>query len=150
MMALFTDEKIITKTNDKQIVLTNHRIWKEENETGKSSYQSIMLQHITSVENTSRGYIALLVLAGILVLFSLNSLKENDWKMALVAVLIALAMIFIYFYTKYSLMIVSSPSTKMKIRINRMRNQDVLNFIYKIEYAISRKSINSRHNEPGI
>ena len=41
MRTLFENEKVITEANDKSVVLTNKRIWKENSGGGKSFYQSI-------------------------------------------------------------------------------------------------------------
>lgn len=52
MITLFPDEKIILKSDNNQVILTSHRICYEYKEWSRAYNQSIMLEYITSCENT--------------------------------------------------------------------------------------------------
>src|SRR5258708_1905356 len=71
MQPLFSDEQIITKSDSDIVVLTSHRIFKEEKDFGASYNQSIMLEHITSCENKYVTQMWLLILGILLTLVTI-------------------------------------------------------------------------------
>ena len=137
MRALFNDEKIITEANDKSVVLTNKRIWKEDSSGGKSFYQSISLPQVSSVQCLTEEFIILLIIgimcAGIAVYLFLSSQEQQ----AVFAGVASAVFILLYFITKGSTVIVASSSAKLKLSIKGMKKEKVMQFIDLIENAIA-------------
>lgn len=150
MISLFPDEKIISESNDKSVVLTSHRICYEYKSWNKSYNQSIMLEHITSCENYSRTRIIFLIL-GIIVIcspFILIGGFNGHLGSQEVAMFIIVGIVFLllYWFTRKNIIVIGSPSTKMNIRTTRMKRQKVLDFINLVEQTKHTRisSINSK------
>ena len=127
MLSLFPDEILLTESSDGSVTLTTQRIYKEEKQLGSSYSQSIMLEHITSCENSSKSQVWLLVLG--LLLLILGLLAKSP------VALVSIVFIGLYSFTKKSLVIISSPSTKMELKVNGMKQEQVQSFINKVEHA---------------
>lgn len=136
-MDLFENEKIITQSGDKKITLTSHRIIQQGKESGKSYHLSIMLNHITSCEN-SVNYIDLLLYLAVIAFVSagyFGATEQGDlFKIAAGAGLV-FAILFIL--TRTNVITISSASAKMKINASKMNREKALEFIDKVERAIT-------------
>lgn len=147
MINLFPDEKIISSSDKEQVILTSHRICYEYKEWGKSYNQSIMLEHITSCENYSFTKYWLLILAFFSFAFTVFSAGENNEEGISIGVIITIILIFIYFLTRKSFVIIGSPSTKMEINVKGMKRDKVLFFINEIEHAKHSRLLNLNKNK---
>jgi uncharacterized membrane protein (Fun14 family) len=123
-MNLFPDEKVVVEANDKIVTLTTHRICYEQKEWGKSQNINIMLEHITSSENRYTSNIFFLIL-GVIGL----ALGYVRFEVVLVGVLFLV----LYFLSRKNVVYVSSPSSTIKINVNGMKRERVLEFIDRIE-----------------
>lgn len=146
MLSLFPDEKIVTQSSEGEVTLTTHRICYEYKEWGRSYNQSIMLEHITSCENNNSTQIWILIL-GVLFIFGGIFSGDNDVIMPFVALAVVCGLL--YWFTRRNLVIVSSPSTKMQIKVVGMERTKVLDFINKIEQT-KHQRISSLNNRPNI
>jgi hypothetical protein len=149
MLSLFPDEKILTQSNGGVVTLTTHRICYESEEWGRSYNQNIMLEHITSSENYSSSQVWLLISAGICIVYAIISAQNRESQYIVPAIVIAVIFGIIYNSTKRNFVIISSPSTKMKIPVEGMKRDAVLGFINKIEQAKNNR-VNSLNARPNI
>jgi Vacuolar protein sorting protein 36 Vps36 len=79
MIILFPDETVVSRSDGDKVILTPHRIWYENKESGRSYNQSIMLEHITSCENHSYSNNFLLSLAAFFFFIGVYaSIQENS------------------------------------------------------------------------
>lgn len=142
MLSLFPDEHLVTQSSDQSVTLTMHRICYESREWGKSYNQNIMLEHITSCENYFRNQYMLLVIAALFVI----AILSNDATIKAPAVVAALLLAFFYWRSRSNMIIVSSPSTKIRINVTGMSRAKVLDFINKIEQTKHKRvlSLNNR------
>jgi hypothetical protein len=151
MLTLFPDEQIVSSSDGDKVVLTTHRICYENNEGG-SYNQSIMLEHITSCEYKSVKIYGLLIIAGLLLVS--DFLFVRDWDFFLYVIkefttqrYIAFGLAILFWFTRYALIVVGSPSTKMFINVKGMNSDTVLLFINKIEQTKQKRvlSLNQKN-----
>ena len=134
MVSLFPDESIVTESNDGLVILTTHRICYEAKEWGKAYSQNIMLEHITSCENHYENKFMFL-LFGLLGIIGGSIAMANKNQAGFFAVICGIVLMFIYQRTKRNLIVISSPSTKMKINAAGMDRDKVLAFINRVEHT---------------
>ena len=148
MLTLFPEENIITESDGQQVVLTTHRICYEHKEWGRSYNQSIMLEHITSCENHSISRYWLLVIAGLLIVLGFFSTTNGSSEILSICGLIALGLGLLFWFTRQSLVVVGSPSTKMLINVTGMNRDKVLSFINQIEQTKHKRlmTLNNKTN----
>ena len=145
MLTLFPDEKIVTQSSEGEVTLTTHRICYEYKEWGRSYNQSIILEHITSCENNNTTQVWMLII-GVLAflggIFAAGKDMDVFWALALIALVFGL----LYWFTRRNVVIISSPSTKMLIKVLQMKKEDVLSFINKVEQTKHKRvlALNSR------
>ena len=137
MKTLFNDEKIVLEFNSKVLTLTNKRIWKVNSDTGKTACQSIMLNHISSIQCTIEDYIIYLILAAITFLVALFLAYTKYEEGAGIAIVFTILFIVLYFATKVSSIIIASSSAKIKLAIKGMKKDQILDLIDKVESAIN-------------
>ena len=133
MPTLFSDEQIVSSSDGDRVVLTTHRICYEHQEWGRSYNQSIMLEHITSCENNSVNKYWLLIIAGFLVFFGFFTAANGNLVALVVCGLIAVGLIVLHGFSRENLIVIGSPSTKMRINVTGMDKAKVLSFVNKIE-----------------
>lgn len=146
-MTLFTDEKIITKSNNNQVILTSHRICYEYKEWGRAYNQSIMLEHITSCENHNLKNKSLVILAIVFAIIGFICISNNEDDAFGIFSLIAIGLTILYWLTRKNFIIIGSPSTKMSINVKGMSREKVLSFINDVEQTKHQRllTINSRN-----
>ncbi len=142
MLTLFPDEKVVMQSNDKSATLTTHRICYESKEWGKAYNQNIMLEHVTSTENMYTQNSLFLIIGCILLVGGVLISEMNSFNRGATtgSIILGLLLILIYFLTRRNTIIIGSPSTKMKINVNGMHRDKVLDFINTIEQTINNRS----------
>ena len=135
MLSLFPDEKILTRSNDDIIVLTTHRICYESKQFNRAYNQSIMLEHITSCENSNTNQNWLLVVAAILVVLSISEYNNHNPQAGNMGIFGAVLCGIVYYFSRRNLIVIASPSTKMRIPATGMSREQVLAFINRVEQA---------------
>jgi len=138
MLTLFPDENLITESTDGGIILTSQRIYREEIQFGSAYSQRIMLEHVTSCEKSIKLKMWLLIL-GLLVLIFGASIQS---PIALLSILF----FGMYLYTRKSIIIISSPSTKIEINVSRMKLNQIQSFINKVEHTKHQRLLNLNSN----
>jgi hypothetical protein len=148
MLALFSDEQIVTQSTDNTTTLTTHRLCYEHREWGRSYNQSIMLEHITSCENYASSQVIFIVISVACLFFGFLAGAGGNPSALIVMTVIALVVGAMYFITKASYITIASPSTKMKIKVNGMKSEQVMDFINKVEQTKHRRLL-SLNGRPG-
>lgn len=112
-----------------------------------------MLEHITSCENFYSSQIWLLALGGLFIVLGLitgatSSTYDNHSQAISLYILLALICGTLYWSSRRSYITIASPSTKMKINVAKMKKQQVLDFINKVELAKHKRisGLNNRSN----
>jgi hypothetical protein len=148
MLDLFSDEEIVTTSSDNTVTLTTHRICKEEKDWGRSYNQSIMLEHITSCENSYSSQVWLLILGGICFVGGLFAASNNNTPAFGTATFFALVFGGLFWLTRRNFITIASPSTKMQIKVTGMKQEQVLSFINRVEQTKHKRliALNSRPN----
>jgi hypothetical protein len=139
MLTLFPDEQIVTQSSNGIVTLTTHRICYEYKELGRSYNQNVMLEHVTSCENFYSSQIWVLILGIICFIGGIILGAQNKGQALIIGVLLALIFVVLYFLTKQNYIIISSPSTKMKIKVTSMKRDKVLDFINKVELTKNKR-----------
>lgn len=141
MLTPFPDEKVVVQSNDKSATLTTHRICYESKEWGKAYNQNIMLEHITSTENMYTQNSLFLIIGCILLIVGvlIGEMNLSNKPIGMGCILFALLLILIFFFTRRNTIIIGSPSTKMRINVNGMHRDKVLDFINTIEQTINNR-----------
>src|SRR6218665_3579242 len=134
-MQLFPDENLITKSNDESVILTTHRITYNYATWSKSQTQTIMLEHITSCEGEKSSNKLSLVLALIGVIIFIGGTDRNNQFQLIVGAALAIIMGWRYLTSRKSLILISSPSSTIKIMGNGLSKEQINDFINKVEHA---------------
>ena len=132
MLTLFPDEQIVDQSV-RNITLTTHRIWKDERDFGSSRHQSIMLEHITSCESQHRSKFWILLLGAIATAIMIGSLNDHTSEMKPVIPIPMIFCIILFFVTRHTVLVISSPSAKMVASMRGNKRDRILSFIDTIE-----------------
>jgi hypothetical protein len=132
MTTLFPGERLISQSIDGDVNLTTHRILYEHKSWGQSSQESILLEDIIFCENKPRKrQQAWLVALGVLLIIVAIFITSAK----IIALLVGSFCLAIYWKTEKEVLVVASAETKIKIRVEGMRQQKIIEFVNKIEQA---------------
>lgn len=144
---LLENEVVSVMSDDDSIILTNQRILKNTRRTGKAYFISMHLQNISTIEIHSKST-PLLLLLGILGLIAGILTGNHEEGLAIVIIGFALALIVLYFFTKYHVVIIASNGgRKLQFKAKRMKREAVLDFVRKIDQAKSSAIIKTLNHE---
>ena len=137
-MKLFEGEKIVTQSIDSliELTLTSHRICYEYSVWGTSHNKSILLEHITSCENKYTSQIGFIVLSVISLIVGISIGTPLGVQIGFLSFI---AFAIIYVLTRQNNIIISSPSTRIKVSVSGMEREKILEFIDLIEETINNK-----------
>jgi len=135
MPTLFDKEEILVTTPNKMVTLTTHRIYYQYKETGSSYYQSILLEHVTSCENRGNSIVVFLYLAFISFAFGLYMVYNSEQNAFFVSCSVGVLFLVFFALTRSSIILISSASTKMKIKTEGMKRETIINFLEAVEKA---------------
>lgn len=138
MIKLFEGEKIVSQSEHRlvEVTLTTHRICYEYSVWGNSYNQNIALEHITSCENKYTSNIVFAIMS--LVSLALGFLIKSEFSIGSGFFLFIFFAI-IYVLKKQNNIIISSPSTRMKIDVKGMERDKILQFIDLVEETKCKK-----------
>jgi hypothetical protein len=142
-MKLINNEIKILESDDKSVTLTSHRIRQENKQWGKMQIKSIMLDHVTSCEYDRKSNPILLIIGLVLLVYGAGLTfggNHGQGEIGLLAIGIGLVLIIFYWITTKKGLIVSSPSLKIIMNTNGMKDDIIKQFIDKLEEAISIKN----------
>jgi hypothetical protein len=143
MFTFFPDEHVITKSDDRSVMLTSHRISYEAKDWGRMYNQSIMLEHVSSSEYHYETRYWLLVIAVLFGAIGVFSVIAESVEIVSVCFMCALVLCVLFILTRQSLIVIGSPSTKMRINVNKMSPDAALRFIDQVETAKYRLTVRS-------
>jgi hypothetical protein len=134
--SLFENEKIISQSGDKSIILTNCRVQYFTKSLGKSQYVSIHLQDISSLEVHYRSFILFLMLGILAVAVALYSGAMNLGELFVLSGIVGILFILIYFFTRRHVVTISSNGGgKIQFFTKGMKKETLFDFIDQIEKA---------------
>lgn len=133
MVSFFPEEYIVSQSLNQSATLTSHRICSKSRGWGRSAYQYVMLEDITSCEKFSRNPYFLLILGGFCVAIGLPSIMGFDPSLTVPLLVLGLLLLFFYWCSRSNLIIISSPDTQIRINVLGLNQTKVLDFMNKIE-----------------
>jgi hypothetical protein len=137
-MKMLENETKLMEGDNKQIILTSHRIRQEYRIFGKLRLKSIMLEHITSCEYDKKSNPLLLIIGILAIGFGiavLNSIGHNEELIGIISIIAGTILIIAYLTTIKKLLYISSPSAKILINTDGMKDENIIAFIDRIEEA---------------
>lgn len=141
-MKLLAEEKIQFESDDKSIILTNLRVRQTSKKTGTLRIKSIILSKITSIEYVFKSKP---ILIGIFLVFlfgavffgaASNGSNQEMLGGSVISGLISLICILFYFLTRKKGLEIASPSIKMFIELSKAKEENILEFMNKVEENI--------------
>ena len=131
-MTLFTDENVILESDTKEVILTSHRISQKISGASTTRTKSIMLEHITSCHTYHKSSLIALLSGSLFIIlaFLIGGTSEK-----FISTIIGVAFILYYFSSKRSEIQISSPSTTISMKVDKMPQKSVEHFIDKVENA---------------
>lgn len=133
---LFTDEQLITESDNKQITLTSHRVRFNSFSWGHAHIVSIMLEKISSIEVHYNSWVIVLFLGILSVLAGLVGGAGNQGQIMVMGLVVGAVLILIYFFTrKHVVTIASDGGAKINFATAGMKRDVIVDFINKIEKA---------------
>lgn len=136
MFQLFPDEQIVSASDDNSVILTTHRISREVSTMFSSQKKSIMLEHITSIENKFNSNYSLLALGILACLAGFGILSEGSHDAPVLGIPILLLGVYLtyrFFRTRQNIVIIASPSTRIYVPISGSNNSVANTFVNKVE-----------------
>lgn len=136
MIELLGGEEVITKSDDGSVVLTNVRVCYEGKVGGQTLMQRIMLEHITSIESYKSSKKSFLYLAIMVGLFSAVAYMEWGDNLAYLLLVVGIVLFLLFWLSRVKSIVISSPSSKIKLQVSNMSDEAISTFINKVEGAI--------------
>jgi hypothetical protein len=137
-MKLINNEVNILESDDKTVVLTSHRIRQENKQWGKMQIKSVMLEHVTSCEYDRKSNPIFLIIGLVVLVFAAGlSFGGNSGQgdIGIISAGVGIVLLIFYFITIRKGLIVSSPSAKIVMNTNGMKDESIRTFIDKLEEA---------------
>ena len=143
-MKLLTNEVEVLKTNDKNVVLTNQRVYMKANKApGFSKTVTIFLEDISSIETSYKSNYPLQIIAGFCLLSSLyfgfisHEYGSNSTNISIGATVIFYAL---YWFSRQHIISISSDGGgALSFMIRGMKESEVEDFIYNVQESKSQR-----------
>lgn len=132
------DEKILMDGDNKQIILTTHRVRQEKKIWGRVDLVSIMLEQITSCHYSRRSKPVFFIVGLLVIVLAYITGIQGGEDVQTIAgglILVGLILIIIYFFTIKRGLYISSPTAKIKLNTKGMKDENIKSFIDKLEVA---------------
>jgi len=139
MRTLFPHEEELFKKSN--FTLTNIRVWS----SGRNQNKSIMLVHITSIENKNTSYEFLLVIAALLIggwyltMSKINQHFMGNSELLILFMIPVLISVFLYFFTQKNTLKIKSPSTEIVLPVSFTPKKELLSLMDEIEMAMDQR-----------
>jgi len=137
-MNLLKNEAFITTSDDNALTLTTHRIRADFSSGSEARFTSIMLEHVSSVQLSSRSFPFLIGLAFLLIIGGIAAGSDRSTNSSVPAVLIAagvLAGLAYFFYKQHNCIIASDGGSRIEFSTSGMKRDTLISFLDKIEEA---------------
>jgi hypothetical protein len=131
-----TEEKLITRSENGLIQLTNHKIRYVSQSFGKASIVSIMLNEVTTIEVHFKSFLPALLIGILLVLTGLSLGVQNQGS-ALLGLLFAGGLFILYYFLtrKHVVSIYSRGNRSIDFESNSLGRDAIMKFINQVEKA---------------
>jgi hypothetical protein len=142
-MNLPEDEVIITTSNDNAVILTTHSIRSDFGAGSETKLTSIMLEHVSSVQLSSRTYPVLIGIALLCIIGGVAA-GSDRFNSSFPAVLIVMGAAFgiaYFFFKQHTCAITSAGGVKIEFSTTSMKREALIAFLDKTEEAVSKKKV---------
>jgi hypothetical protein len=137
---LLSDENLITESDNKEILLTSHRIRYFSKSWGKTKVISMMLENISSIEVHYSSNIIILAAGCIFILAGLIAGGNDQGDPMILGLIVGSLLILSYFITRKHVVTISSDGgTQINLVTGGMKSEVIIGFIDKIEKAKSER-----------
>ena len=133
-MKLFQSESLLTSSDADTIVLTTHRI---RNNAG-GIIKNAMLNQVPGISAQFSQQPIFLIAAILTGLFGPFLLTEQEVPIAMLLLLTSAVFIFLFIRSRKHLALISTSGISVLFHTKGMSKSDVMDFIYKVEDAISK------------
>ena len=136
-MKLMAEEKLLLESDDKELILTTHRVRLESESLGRARIVSIMLDQLASCAITRVSHPIFLILAGICfvvgALFAANG--RNNEGALIVGIVLPLIFVVIYLANRQQVLALASAGATINVNTQGMTLDAVKAFIDRTEVA---------------
>lgn len=129
---LLPNEQVLFESDGKTLILTTHRVRYDSQRVGGGEIISIMLEELASCSIVRRSKPVLLVLAGVLLLFSLYLCIRGP-GLGYFGLMITTVLVVAYFVTCRQVMELASAGAAIRINAGSMSILAIRNFLDKTE-----------------
>lgn len=138
---LFSNEQVILQSEDDIVTFTNYRLQYIDSEFGRAHIMSILLEKISSIEIHYRSKTIYLLLAIITVIGGfIGGTSENNESLIFIGFVVGVFFTIMYLLSrKHILTILSDGGGKINFYTKRMKQDQVLYFVNKLEAAIKQR-----------
>jgi EamA domain-containing membrane protein RarD len=134
-MKLLPNEKMIIETDEKELVLTSHRVRYNAKSTNNAEFMSIMLNEVASCGIVKKTKPLLLALAIIIALIGLYVGAKESQTAAIVFILIAFFFGVGYFLTIRKMLEIASAGSSILLNVSKMSMNQIIEFVDELEGA---------------
>jgi len=137
-MILLKNEAIISTSDDNALTLTTHRVRADFSAGSEAKFTSIMLEHVSSVQLSSRSYPFLIGLAALLVIIGVAVGSDHSSNSSAPAILViagVVAGIAYFLYKQHTCIIASDGGSRIEFSTSGMKRETLISFLDKIEEA---------------
>lgn len=143
-MKLLNNEAIITTSDDNALTLTTHRVRADFSSGSEARFTSIMLEHVSSVQLSTRSYPVLIGIAIILILVGVavgSDRSNNSSASAILIIAGVIAGIAYFIYRQHTCIIASDGGSRIEFSTSGMKRESLINFLDKIEEAKAKREV---------
>lgn len=136
--SMLNNEKIILRSDNNLITLTNYRIRLRDSSWGKANIVSILLQNISSIEVKYKANIYYFVLSIIFFFSALILQISSNYQIVVYAVILGLVALGLFFYTRKHFVLVSSKggNNTIAFETKSMSTDKIVEFVDEVEKQI--------------
>jgi hypothetical protein len=146
-MTKFDSETNLLESDNKEIILTTHRIRQEIKTMGNLKIKSIMLEEISGCEydKKSKFWLLIIGIAGIIIGIGIFLAAGGGGNVesgsGLIILLVGLISTISYFFTIKKGLLISSSSCYISMNVKGMSVENIISFIDRVEKAKNERMI---------
>jgi hypothetical protein len=134
-MRLLANEKMIIETDERELVLTSHRVRYHVTSMGNAEFMSIMLDEVASCGIVKKTKPLLIVLAAIFALMGLYAYVNVSHNAAIMFIVIAAVLGVAYFGSIRKLLEIGSAGSSILVNVSKMNLNQIIEFVDELESA---------------
>ena len=135
-MKLLQNEETILTSNDKSVVLTNQRIYRNSTSLGQAYVISIFLEDISSIELKYTSNIIFLILAIICSIACLFGGLRGESQLFMASLVFGIALILLWWLSrKHVIAVAPDGGSTLKFSVSGMSDSAMEDFLYNLSSA---------------